>query len=183
MMIQRNGPNASFAAHDFLQSSTVFSSAFIAEASHLSLDVFRLILARKAGIANQTLLLLRQSNSTQFFEAHSCIPLSLFRHIPSGTQKKENRHRKQRANANRFPMTTRLFDEKEALLCYAVLDRDAATELLYIITMLEVLNLSDLKKMEMLIYAYLHADASIREIVDTALKPYREDNYFNDGID
>ena len=80
-------------------------------------------------------------------------------------------------------MTTRLFDEKEALLCYAVLDRDAATELLYIITMLEVLNLSDLKKMEMLIYAYLHADASIREIVDTALKPYREDNYFNDGID
>lgn len=104
MMIQRNGPNASFAAHDFLQSSTVFSSTFIAEASHLSFDVFRLILARQASIANQALLLLRQSNSTQFSETHSCIPLSLFRHIPSGTQKKENRHRKQRANANRFPM-------------------------------------------------------------------------------
>lgn len=27
----------------------------------------------------------------------------------------------------------------------------------------------------MLIYAYQHADASIREIVDTALKPYWEE--------
>ena len=104
MMIQRNGTDTPFAAHNFLKSSIVISSAFITEASHLSFDVFWLILVGQASIANQALLLLRQYNSTQFSETQSCIPLSLFRHIPSGTTRKGNRHRKQCANANRFPM-------------------------------------------------------------------------------
>ena len=70
---------------------------------------------------------------------------------------------------------TRLFGEKAALLCYKVLDPDSIIELSYIISMLDDLNESELKKIEMLIYAYQHADASIREIVDTALKPYWEE--------
>lgn len=71
-------------------------------------------------------------------------------------------------------LTTRSFGEKKALLCYKVLDTDANLELLYILSMLWDLNASDLKKYGLLIDAYRHADASICEIVDTALKPYRE---------
>ena len=41
---------------------------------------------------------------------------------------------------------TRLFGEKAALLCYKVLDPDSIIELSYIISMLDDLNESELKK-------------------------------------
>ena len=46
----------------------------------------------------------------------------------------------------------------------------------------EELNYQELENIRLLVQAYLRADAPIREIVDTALKPYRQEESLDEEI-
>lgn len=76
----------------------------------------------------------------------------------------------------------RLVGEQTALLYYKAMDRRAAPELLGLIGEVEGMGYSELENIRLLVYAYLRADAPIREIVDTALKPYRQEESFGEEI-
>ena len=63
---------------------------------------------------------------------------------------------------------------KIAILYYKALERNAAFELSSILEKIEGMDAGELEKTRHLICAYFKADERIREIVDTALKPYDE---------
>lgn len=69
----------------------------------------------------------------------------------------------------------RLLGDKVALLYYKAMDCYSAPALLDIATAVENLNRDELENIRLVVRAYLRADAPIKEIVDTALKPYREE--------
>ena len=64
---------------------------------------------------------------------------------------------------------------KAAVLYYKAVDRRAAPEISGLITMVEDMDFRKLEKIRRLIAAYLKAGEPIREIIDTALKPYDEE--------
>ena len=69
-------------------------------------------------------------------------------------------------------MGTRLVDDKVALLYYKAMERNGAAELTSILQSIENLDPDDIAKIRCTLHAYRHADQPIKEIVDTALKPY-----------
>lgn len=76
----------------------------------------------------------------------------------------------------------RLVSDKTAILYYKALDRQCAPELLELIGAVDEMGHADLENIRILVQAYLRADAPIREIVDTALKPYRKDVSLDEEI-
>ena len=70
----------------------------------------------------------------------------------------------------------RLLGEKTAVLYYKAMERHSAPALVDIVTAVEDLSPEELEMTRVAVRAYLRADAPIREIVDTALKPYREEH-------
>nr|DAD85668.1 MAG TPA: helix-turn-helix domain protein [Siphoviridae sp. ctP6113] len=79
-------------------------------------------------------------------------------------------------------LSTRLQGDKIALLYYKAMDRRCVQELQGMLEIVDEMGYSDLESIRLLIQAYLHADAPIREIVDTALKPYRQEESFGEEI-
>lgn len=76
----------------------------------------------------------------------------------------------------------RLQGDKVALLYYKAMDRRAAPEMLGIVNDIEELDYQELENIRLLVQSYLRADAPIREIVDTALKPYRQEESLSEEI-
>lgn len=67
-------------------------------------------------------------------------------------------------------------DKKRAtLLYYKTLERDVALSLTDIISTVDHLDSRQAEKVTLLLHAYLKAEQPIRNIVDTALRPYVED--------
>ena len=66
----------------------------------------------------------------------------------------------------------RMLDDRLAVLYYRALDRRSAIALNAVLADVEDLAPSDMENIMLLIGAYLHADQPIRDIVDTALRPY-----------
>lgn len=66
---------------------------------------------------------------------------------------------------------------KASVLYYKAVDRRAAPELADLIATIENIDFHELEKIHGLVIAYLRADAPIREIVETALKPYKRDEF------
>ena len=62
------------------------------------------------------------------------------------------------------------------------MDRRTAPEMLGLVNEVEELNYQELENIRLLVQAYLRADAPIREIVDTALKPYRQEDILSEEI-
>lgn len=79
-------------------------------------------------------------------------------------------------------MSSRLLGDKVAILCYKAMNRQAAPELLGLVNEVEGLDYQELENIRLLVQAYLRATAPIREIVDTALKPYRQEESLNEEI-
>lgn len=77
-------------------------------------------------------------------------------------------------SADHYAADLRLIEDKIAVLYYKAMDRHSAPELMDIVCAVEDLDRDELTNIRSLIRAYLQADAPIREIVDTALKPYKE---------
>lgn len=71
---------------------------------------------------------------------------------------------------------------KASVLYYRAVDRRAAPELSGLITMVEGKDFRELEKIRRLVSAYLNASEPIREIVDTALKPYDEEDIADSQI-
>lgn len=76
----------------------------------------------------------------------------------------------------------RLQGDKVALLYYKAMDRYVAPELLGLVNEVEGLDYQELENIRLLVQAYLRAVAPIREIVDTALKPYRQEESLGEEI-
>ena len=76
----------------------------------------------------------------------------------------------------------RLQGDKVAILYYKAMNRQAAPELLGLVNEVEELDYHALENIRLLVQAYLRADAPIREIVDTALKPYRQEDILSEEI-
>lgn len=76
----------------------------------------------------------------------------------------------------------RLQGDKVAILYYKAMNRQAAPELLGLVNEVEELEYPDLENIRLLVQAYLRADVPIREIVDTALKPYRKEESLGEEI-
>ena len=72
--------------------------------------------------------------------------------------------------------------DKTAVLYYKAMDHYAAPEMLELITAVDELDYHALENIRALVQAYLRADAPIREIVDTALKPYRQEDILSEEI-
>ena len=72
--------------------------------------------------------------------------------------------------------------DKVSLLYYKSMDRCAAPAMLGLVNEVEELNYQELENIRLLVQAYLRADAPIREIVDTALKPYRQEESLDEEI-
>ena len=64
---------------------------------------------------------------------------------------------------------------KAAVVFYRAVDRRAAPELSALIETVEEMDYRELEKIRRLISAYCKASEPIREIIDTALKPYDEE--------
>lgn len=77
---------------------------------------------------------------------------------------------------------TRLQGDKIALLYYKAMDHRCAPELREILSTVDELDYHALENIRALVQAYLRADAPIREIVDTALKPYRQEDMLSEEI-
>lgn len=73
----------------------------------------------------------------------------------------------------------RLVGDKTAVLYYKALDRRCAPELIDLISAVDDLDYVALDNIRMMVRAYLKADATIKEIVDTALKSYKEKESFD----
>ena len=71
---------------------------------------------------------------------------------------------------------------KAAVLYYKAVDRRAAPELSGLISTVDGMDFRELEKIRRLVGAYLNASAPIREIVDTALKPYDEEDIIDTQI-
>lgn len=76
----------------------------------------------------------------------------------------------------------RLQGDKIALLYYKAMDRRCAPELKEILGTVDEMGYAELESIRLLIQAYLRADTQIREIVDTALKPYRKEESLGEEI-
>lgn len=76
----------------------------------------------------------------------------------------------------------RLQGDKIALLYYKAVDRRCAPELKEILGTVDEMSYAELESIRLLIQAYLRADAQIREIVDIALKPYRQEESLGEEI-
>lgn len=81
-------------------------------------------------------------------------------------------------------LSTHLCEDKSkaSVLYYRAVDRRAAPELSGLITMVEGKDFRELEKIRRLVSAYLNASEPIREIVDTALKPYDEEDIADSQI-
>lgn len=66
----------------------------------------------------------------------------------------------------------RLMDNKTVVLYYKAMDRYSASSILTMIEALDDLKQDDVENISQVVQAYLRADAPIKEIVDTALRPY-----------
>lgn len=62
------------------------------------------------------------------------------------------------------------------------MDRNSTPELLTLIGLVDNLGASELENIRILVQSYLRADSPIREIVDTALKPYRQEDMVSEEI-
>ena len=71
---------------------------------------------------------------------------------------------------------------KAAVLYYKAVDRRTAPELSGLISTVDGMDFRELEKIRRLVGAYLNASAPIREIVDTALKPYDEEDIIDTQI-
>lgn len=76
----------------------------------------------------------------------------------------------------------RVQGDKIALLYYKAMSRQAAPELLGLVNEVEGLDYQELENVRILVQSYLRADSPIREIVDTALKPYRKEESLGEEI-
>ena len=74
--------------------------------------------------------------------------------------------------ANYTTTSLRLVEDKTALLFYKAMDNAWAAAMSEIIRSLENLSSKELEGMMLMIGAYLNADQPIKDIVDTALRPY-----------
>lgn len=97
--------------------------------------------------------------------------------VQSGRQAAEDEMRRL-FGTEHATLSTYLCEEKTkaAVLYYRAVDRRVAPELSALITMVENMNFRELEKIRRLVSAYLNASEPIREIVDTALKPYDEED-------
>ena len=79
--------------------------------------------------------------------------------------------------AEHSTLSTYLCEDKSkaAVLYYKAVDRRAAPEISSLITMVEAMDFRELEKIRRLVASYLKASEPIREIIDTALKPYDEE--------
>jgi hypothetical protein len=66
-------------------------------------------------------------------------------------------------------------DDKVAFLYYKALDRNAAPALADLVSTVDDMNTDGLENIRLLVRAYLKAEEPIKDIVDTALRPYREE--------
>lgn len=73
----------------------------------------------------------------------------------------------------------RLIDDKVALLYYRAMDHRWAAAMSEIVATLENLKTEDLEHMMLTVLAYINAERPIRDIVDTALRPYVDDELKN----
>lgn len=71
---------------------------------------------------------------------------------------------------------------KASVLYYKALDRDVAASLASIIETVDNLDRNQAEKVMHLLHAYLNADQPIRDIVDTALRPYMEEDIIDAQI-
>lgn len=69
---------------------------------------------------------------------------------------------------------------KSSILFYKAMERNAARELSKLIGMISNMDYQELENIRYLVGAYLKAGQPIRDIVDTALKPYRREEYDED---
>ena len=76
----------------------------------------------------------------------------------------------------------RIQGDKVALLYYKAMDRNSTPEQLTLIGLVDNLGASELENIRILVQSYLRADSPIREIVDTALKPYRQEESLSEEI-
>lgn len=74
--------------------------------------------------------------------------------------------------AHHSTISLRLVEDKSALLFYKAMDRASSAAMSEIIRKLENLNAEELPRMMLMIDAYLKADQPIKDIVNTALRPY-----------
>jgi hypothetical protein len=74
-----------------------------------------------------------------------------------------------------FAADLRLVDDKVVFLYYKALDRNAAPALADIVSAVDDMGPDDLENIRLMVRAYLKADEPIKDIVDTALRPYREE--------
>ena len=74
-------------------------------------------------------------------------------------------------------LSTHICDDKSmvSVLYYKAMNRDVASSLTSIIETVEKLDRNQAEKIMHLLHAYLNADQPIRDIVDTALRPYVEE--------
>lgn len=81
-------------------------------------------------------------------------------------------------------LSTHLCEDKtkSSVLYYRALECQAALELSRFIALVEEKDFCELDKLRRLIGAYLNANEPIREIVDTALKPYDEEDIIGSQI-
>lgn len=73
--------------------------------------------------------------------------------------------------------SVRQIEDKVALLYYNTVDQHSTINILDIIETVVNLDRNDIAKIRQVIHAYLHADPPIKEIVDTALKPYKPEDF------
>lgn len=72
--------------------------------------------------------------------------------------------------------------DKVSMLYYKSMNRDAAPVLQSIIDMIDEKSVTEIESIYALVAAYLKAGQPIRDIVDTALKPYREEDSLESEI-
>lgn len=96
------------------------------------------------------------------------------------TQAKEDMYRT--FGIDHSALDIRLLGDKAAVIYYKAMDQRAVPELTSIIQTVDRKDYREMEKLRILLQSYLRADVPIQEIVDTALKPYREDDSLHEGI-
>ena len=105
---------------------------------------------------------------------------SLLKYQSGRTQAKEDMFRL--FGSEHTASDLRIQGDKVALLYYKAMDRNSTPELLTLIGLVDNLGASELENIRILVQSYLRADSPIREIVDTALKPYRQEESLSEEI-
>ncbi len=96
------------------------------------------------------------------------------------TQAKEDMYRT--FGTDHSALDIRLLGDKAAVIYYKAMDQRAVPELTNIIQTVDRKDYREMEKLRILLQSYLRADVPIQEIVDTALKPYREDDSLNEEL-